>query len=70
MHLLLYIEMSFLLSAKQIDEKETQKLKEQHSPLYVSEEKLWLMIPLVAKAVLFTVFARHWASSMKIFSRR
>lgn len=26
MHLLLYIEMSFLLSARQIDEEETQKL--------------------------------------------
>ena len=40
MHLPQYSEMSFLLPAGQIDEKETQKLKEQHSSLYVSEEKL------------------------------
>ena len=70
MHLPQYSEMSFLLPAGQIDEKETQKLKEQHSSLYVSEEKLWPMILLVAKAVLFTVFALHWASSMEIFSCR
>lgn len=69
MYLLLYIEMSFFLSARQIDEKETQKLKEWHSSLYVSEEKLWLMILLIAKAALFTVFELHWATSMKIFSR-
>ena len=40
MYLLLHIEMSFLLSARQTDEKETQKLKAWHSSLYVSEEKL------------------------------